>query len=281
MKLINRLWNMSPNQFTRAIRRRIRLDRSADDPRPAWHRVVAGPLTGAELYLAVEEDATWRAMIAGDHDRFLFDASTPRGPLDGKVCWDVGTHVGYHSLMFAALVGPGGKVVSFEPNASNRERIEMHLARNPSLANRIAVKPIALSDANGTAVFRFSDDVERTYSSGGHLADASAPCDPQVYDSFRTTRVETATIDALVGSGQAPAPDLMKIDVEGAEGAVLRGGQGVIRGRRPLLLIEVHHILQMLEVSQLLGDWGYRIEVLNRDDASTGRCFIRAQGDPA
>jgi FkbM family methyltransferase len=155
----------------------------------------------------------------------------------------------------------------------------MNLTRNPTLASRISVKPIALSERSGVAEFRFSDDVEGGMSSGGHLTSALSPSDESVYESFRLTQVNTATIDELVGSGEIPAPDVMKVDVEGTEAAVLRGGQEVIRLRRPVLLIEVHHILQMLEVCQLLIGWGYRLEVLDREDAGPGRCFIMGRPD--
>jgi FkbM family methyltransferase len=270
---------MSPRELTSAVQRRARLSRSSDIPSPSWHRIVAGPLAGAELYLAPEAVDTWRAMIAGTHDQFLFDAAVVSGPLDGKVCWDIGAHIGYHSLAFASLVGAGGQVVAFEPNPFNLSRMDMHLTRNPTLASRISVKTIALSDSSGVAEFRFSDDVESSISSGGHLTSALAPCDPWVYESFGRTQVKTATIDELVGSGEIAAPDVMKIDVEGAEAAVIRGGKEVIRLRRPILLVEVHHILQMLEVCQLLIGWGYRLEVLDREDAGPGRCFIMGRPD--
>ncbi len=52
-------------------------------------------------------------------------------------------------------------------------------------------------------------------------------------------RVRTETIDALVGGGMA-APDFIKIDVEGAEGAVIRGAARTIDAQRPMMLIEVH-----------------------------------------
>jgi hypothetical protein len=52
-------------------------------------------------------------------------------------------------------------------------------------------------------------------------------------------RVRTEKIDALVAGGMAP-PDLMKIDVEGAEAAVIRGAARTIDAQRPLMLIEVH-----------------------------------------
>jgi FkbM family methyltransferase len=216
-------------------------------------------------------------MIRGAHDSWLFDAVARSGPFNGKMCWDIGAHIGYHALTFAAMLGEGGKVIAFEPSPANLSRLTMNLERNPTLGSRISIKPMALAENSGVAEFRFSDDVESGISSGAHLTGGTLPSDESIYESFGLTQVQTATIDELVRSGEAPAPDLMKIDVEGAEAAVLRGGQEVIQARHPVLLIEVHHILQMLEVCQLLIGWGYHLEVLDREYAGPGRCFILAK----
>jgi FkbM family methyltransferase len=274
MNRLKRLWDMSPRQVTRAVRRRVKLFRPPDLPPPSWHRIGSGPLAGAEIYVVPEAADTLRAMILGDHDQWLFDACTAFRPLDGLVCWDIGAHIGYHALAFASLVGAGGRVISFEPNPHNLARMEMHFARNPALASRITVEPVALSDQNGVAEFRFSDDVESTISSGGHLTSSMIPNESSLYASFGLTQVNTATIDELVASGKLPEPDVLKIDVEGAEGAVLRGGMDLIRRKRPLLLIEVHHILQMLEICQLLIGLGYRFELLAPQHVGPGHCFV-------
>jgi FkbM family methyltransferase len=281
MKVLDRLWNMSPRELTGAVLRHAGLVGAPDRPVPGWHRIDAGPIAGAELYVAPEAVDTWRAMIAGVHDQHLFDALARYCPLDGLVCWDVGAHFGYHSLSFAALAQSSGQVIAFEPNPANVSRLVMHLEHNPALASRIKVRPMALSDSEGRAAFRFSDHVESGMSTGGYLASATPPNDPSSYKWFRSILVETSTVDRLVKSEELPAPDVMKIDVEGAEAAVLRGGRNVIPCRRPILLIEVHHILQMLEVCQLLSGWRYVLEALDREHATPGRCFILARpGSP-
>src|SRR4051812_22216809 len=206
MNLFRRLWDMSPGELTKAVQRRVGLIAPSDLPKVEWHRVASGPLAGAELHLAPDAVDTWRAMLAGTHDRFLFEAVSSCRRLEGSVCWDVGAHFGYHSLAFAALVGFGGRVIAFEPNPANLSRMSMHLTRNPGLACRIAVKPIALSETNGFAEFRFSDHVESGMSTGGHLISATAPNDPSSYGMFHLTQVETATIDEVSRSDECPAP---------------------------------------------------------------------------
>jgi FkbM family methyltransferase len=113
----------------------------------------------------------------------------------------------------------------------------MHLSRNASLAAHLALKAIALSDTAGYAEFRSSEHVESGMSTGGRLSSATVPNDPSSYRACSRTRVETAAIDAILSRDELPAPDVLKIDVEGAEAAVLRGGREVIQARRPVLIL--------------------------------------------
>ena len=66
----------------------------------------------------------------------------------------------------------------------------------------------------------------------------------------------------------------MKIDVEGAEYLVLEGGTGLLEKYRPTLLIEIHSVLNMKNVSKILAKYNYAFEVLKEDRKS--RCFIAA-----
>jgi len=83
MNLFCRLWDMSPREITCAVLRSVGLIPSSDPPPLEWHRVASGPLAGAELYLAPEAVDTWRAMVAGTHDRHLFEAVASCRPPDG------------------------------------------------------------------------------------------------------------------------------------------------------------------------------------------------------
>jgi hypothetical protein len=79
--------------------------------------------------------------------------------------------------------------------------------------------------------------------------------------------VGAETLDHLVESGMVPEPDLIKIDVEGAEAMLLAGGERVLRKRRPQLFIEVHSPELARECDEMLSAYGYRVRVLQRDKA--------------
>ncbi len=272
--MLQRLWNMSPRELASAVRRRVW---PAAPPQPSWHTVRSGPLAGSQLFLAPEILQAWREMAEGTYDDFLLQAIRASLDLTGRICWDLGAHFGYHSAAFAALAGPTGRVIAFEPNPANVERMKLNLSHNPALAERIELMPVAVGARVETMRFIASTDLEGAFSSGSHLAGADTPHHGYgAFGRFEETEVGVTTIDDLVFKQKVPMPDLMKIDVEGAETMVLQGGTEFFRQHRPLLALEIHHILQMLSVQQMLLGWGYRLEALDREHAEPGRCFVLA-----
>jgi FkbM family methyltransferase len=211
-------------------------------------------------------------MIAGFYDEFLYQALEGIRSPKGAVVWDIGAHVGYHSLGFAAR---GASVVAFEPNAANIERLRLNVDRNANLAPRIKIVSCAVSDSDGEMVFKQSDDL-RGQSMGGHLDKALPPLNPADYAKFKTTVVPTVKIDTLIESRGEKAPDIIKIDVEGAEELVLRGAERTLRDRSPVLLMEIHHICLMYSVQNFLNQQGYSMRILDQEHASPSRCFIIA-----
>jgi hypothetical protein len=71
----------------------------------------------------------------------------------------------------------------------------------------------------------------------------------------------TTTVDEFASVN--PAPDFIKIDVEGEEARVLRGAYRVLREKRPLICCEVHSSDLAVEVSDILKSAGYALENLN------------------
>lgn len=264
--LTERLWNASPAALVSALRRRA----CARSPL-AWHRVQAGPLTGAELAFTDLRQQAWREMVAGTFDSFLHRELAARRTLAGAVCWDVGAHFGYHSLAFAAQ---GAQVVAFEPNVHNARRLQANLARNPALAARVRVRAEALSSSDGSLTFVQSDDLVET-SSGSHLAAAVAPAANSAYEHFEQVTVASVRADTLIARGEAP-PAVMKIDVEGAEQLVIEGARELLRQHKPLLLMEVHHIRLMFTLPPLLAGLGYQCQLVDEEHAEPARAFLVA-----
>jgi hypothetical protein len=139
--LIHRLWNASPRSVAAAAARAFRRGSPVASARPQWERVTSGPLEGRELLLARDANGVWLDMLDGRFDVELYRALRGRVPELGAI-WDIGAHVGYHSLGFAAM-HPGSRVVSIEPNEANLERLGQNLQRNNDLASQLLIFPVA------------------------------------------------------------------------------------------------------------------------------------------
>lgn len=141
------------------------------------------------------------------------------------VFYDIGANYGYYSLLLAPAAD---SVHAFEPVCRTRALLSSALASNQ--VKNVEVYPVALSDHVGSAQIRL-------FSSSGNNS---------LYDvdsgfSSRQTGTESVTLDTLdrhVYELGLPPPGLIKMDVEGAELFVLRGGRRTLREHRPVLTAE-------------------------------------------
>ena len=266
--LASRLWNLSAASLTAAVQHRLRLLRR----REAWHTLAAGPAAGVQLLLPTPLESWGREMVDGTFDRFFYEALARVKTLKGARCWDIGSFIGYHAFAFA---NQGAVVIAFEPGTANRERLRLHLEKNPALAARIRHVAAAVGDRDGETTFIESRDLAGA-STGSHLADADVPLRAEVYAAFERVTVPVMRLDTFMGRERVPAPDVLKIDVEGAELQVLQGARALLSKHRPLLLVEVHNICQMFGVQAFLGELGYQREILDPEHAGPSRCFIMA-----
>jgi len=244
--------------------------------RPLVTPVLDGPLAGHRLFLAPKKGLFWQDMVLGIYDSFIYDWLKKHLDLTDKVVWDIGAHVGYHTLSFAALVGNKGKVIAVEPNQFNIKRLKKNLSLNPDLAEQIKILPAALSDQNGSADFVFTDEVEDTRSSGSHLGNIVAPEKQEVYAGFKKTKVKTFRADSLVARKVLPPPKVIKIDVEGAEELMLLGAEKIIKKYRPVVFLEIHSVGQMFAAQKFFAKQKYTLELLDDANGSTSRCFVVA-----
>src|SRR5512133_3276649 len=191
-RLLDRLWNTSAASALASLKSKWRR-RGAG----GWTKIRAGVLKDFELDFPAAGTA-WPEMISGDYDNFLYQEV--RGNVRPGVCvWDVGAHMGYHSLCFAAL---GAEVLSFEPNEANYDRLVRNINRNTSLAQHIKPFKVALSNKDGEEVFSQSTDLSGP-SMGGHLSGALPPLSESAYqyNRFGQTVVKTARTDSLIQAG--------------------------------------------------------------------------------
>lgn len=143
----------------------------------------------------------------------------------GMCCVDLGAHIGYFSVLAARAVGPSGRVWAFEPVGSTRQMLCFNLAENDVDAI-VTVVPRAISDSSGWV--RFSIDQEDSVSNKMAM--------PGELD-LTTEEVEATSLDEYFAALDWPEVHLVKMDVEGAELAALRGMDELCRRNSGLALI--------------------------------------------
>lgn len=177
---------------------------------------------------------------------------------------EVGANLGFFTLLFALHVGEEGSVRSFEPDRRLATIVRDNISMNAM--HRIArVEELAVSDATGTATFYAAD---RHRSAGSLLSDVDQ-IPWNATDTRSRIEVQTITLDEYVAR-EGFAPDLIKIDAEGAESAVLRGAHGLLNASRPLTLI-LEFIPKFItksgddpgEFLARLSERGFTIELIN------------------
>lgn len=139
----------------------------------------------------------------------------------GMIFWDIGAHTGFYSLIASRLVGASGHVHAFEPMPQNASRLREAISMNG--ASNVTVHQIALSDRSARALL---------YRSASSFMWSLVP------DQGGTDgeMVACATLDSMVL--RLGKPDLLKIDVEGAETAVLTGGRALLVEGNARLIVE-------------------------------------------
>jgi len=204
-------------------------------PRERPLRVVRGPLAGARWIPGSGPHGYWLGRAELAEVALLMSIVRP-----GHTVFDVGANVGYYTLLAARRVGPTGRVVAFEPLPANLQYLQRHLALNDCETVRLI--PAAVADAPGDAMF-----APRRSSSEGALS------------SVGTVRVAVVTLDQIVAEDPTLRPDLIKIDVEGAEALVLQGATRLLSSARPQLLLSTHTTAARLECCRILGDHHYTV----------------------
>ena len=148
---------------------------------------------------------------------------------DGSIALDVGANAGAYALLLGQWVGPTGRVFAFEPSPSVFETLRRHVALNHLDA---VVTPVAeaVGDQVGTAALVIA----------GTAGESHLILNDRRHDDV-TIDVSMTTVDAFCARMRL-APDFIKVDVEGAELAVLRGARQTIaaRGSRLALFVEMH-----------------------------------------
>ncbi len=167
-----------------------------------------------------------------------------------ELFFDIGANYGHHSLLFLAH---GIPTVSLEPNPACHDYFRRACELNGVVCD---IQPLAIDDEEGWTELWFPE-------TGTWLGTIDAMVKEQISQDEKITslRVRKTTLDHFVSQG-GHRPQLIKIDTEGNEARVLRGGHETLRTCRPLIIFESWIDWDREELLGVLEGAGYRIAAL-------------------
>lgn len=217
----------------------------------------------------------------GTHDERYVVTKLLKIIKSGDICWDIGANIGFYTCLLASQVKDTGAVIAFEPAARTcgylQENVFLNEFTNVTVVN------------NG-----LGDNTEQRhlYYSQAALAEGTASLK---YPNGRTAseRVTLDTIDNLIG--KLPTPDFIKIDVEGYQLEVLRGGEHFLKTHAPLLMAELKDVGEtnrddFSEIEKYITNLGYSLYEIGKytlkrcthiSDSKRRNFFLANEDSPA
>lgn len=170
---------------------------------------------------------------------------------------DIGANIGLHALFAAKLVGENGMVCAFEPVHKTYNRLSENVAANRF--TNIRVFNQAISSKTGTSVITTSLD-------GFDAWNSMAGRSHETGENFVDEEIKTQTLDDFIAEHLTEKKiDFIKIDTEGWEPHVLRGGSKFLSENSPLIMIEYadgickNFGVSLNEIYDLLTGFGFTI----------------------
>jgi FkbM family methyltransferase len=186
------------------------------------HTLLTQTVFGHLIHLDTRDTSLLPSLVAYGYWETGVTRALLRVVRPGQRVIEVGANVGYYTLLFAARVGPQGSVTAFDANPRAVELLRRTLAAN-GLALAARVVPMAVTDRPGRVTLH-----RLARQQGSSSIYAFGPDDLAIWDDQATPLdVEATSLDAFFG-GDAPPVDLVKIDAEGAEPAILAGMQRLL-----------------------------------------------------
>ncbi len=193
---------------------------------PRVVRAVVPGLPPFDFEIHTREDRYVSADLAATHIWEPFETEIVRRLCrPGDFVMDIGGNIGWYSVLMAQLIGPTGRLMTFEPDPDNFEMLKRNIARCTA-GPRPELFREAVGDEPG-AVRLFLSDTNlgdhRTFDDGTGRASIETP---------------QRSLESIL-AGESRLPDLVKSDTQGAEGRIVKGARRLFAsGWRPILLIE-------------------------------------------
>ena len=216
------------------------------------HTINAGPGKGLSVCIKLPED---KGLWTGTYENQFVDAIA-KTIKSGFTCLDIGS---YHGFIGGVMAINGAKqVICFDPMPKNVDEIRKLISLNPQL--KIQVRQEAVGADDGIETFEIM-----LKESMGKLSGSKFQC---YAIGGSTLKVQVRSIDSLWAENVFEIPDIIKIDVEGSEAAVLKGAKRILDLGSPQIFIETHSQKLNEECKQILKRYNYICKNLSGSGAS-------------
>jgi FkbM family methyltransferase len=187
---------------------------------------IVVPFDGGLISIDTSSSIEYDLLFRGCHEPEIVNLirATVRA---GDVCLDIGANVGAHTLLLAQVSGPAGRVIAVEPHPRLCDRLRQNVDLN-RLTN-VTIVPAAVCDSDGEIdLYGFAEDAF-------HQGSSSLMPDHETKTRLKARAIRGSTLqrECRIDSCQ-----FLKIDVEGAEGVVLREFTELISKHRPVIICE-------------------------------------------
>ena len=209
--------------------------------------VASGYLEGIRICLDLKtEKDMWLGTYETELQQTIIECVHP-----GMTAYDVGANIGYISLLLSKTVGAAGHVYSFEAFPENVDRLRKNLWINNFTSN-VEVVPKAVVDNEREVKFMVGP------SGGMGKVAGSAGRDNVEYDG--EISISGISLDVFVYDYGKPAPDVLKMDIEGGEVLAMPGMQRLIAQSKPVVFLELHGPEAARTAWEFFIKYGYHIQ---------------------
>ena len=224
--------------------------------KPKFYKILLGPAKGIYLFMALR---TGLKKFLGTYEKEQTDFMC-QVIKKSDYCFDLGSHIGFFTMLFAKLTGEDGKVFSFEPIKEGYSFQEKSAKKNGF--KNVKVFNFALGD-------EVKEEKAYVFSDSG-----MAHFDPTILglkEDHESDVFVIKTLDSIPEVVKLNKLDFMKIDIEGFEYKALKGSINTVKRHKPKMLIEIHDQKNYKGVYNLLKELGYKFFDLkmNKIDLST------------
>lgn len=228
-------------------------------PKTAIVPIIQGPLRGKRWIAGSSSHGCWLGSYEFEKQQQFIAKIQP-----GDVIYDIGAHVGFYTLLSAHLTGNQGHVVAFEPYPPNMHFLSQHVALNHLKNVTLVLK--AVSDTAGQTLFEVAES-----SSMGHLSPEGS--------STKSITVDVVALDPFVAEADLPLPDVLKVDIEGAEFNFLLGAKQLLRTRALKIFLATHGHEVHKKCLAFLHDIGYQLRSLEDKPLESCSEVLAIRGD--